>query len=152
MLIVLLSLFLGIVTGFLGQRSRMCFIGGIRDYFLVKDKELIKGLISFFSSAGITYICIGLISKLFISSSSLSVSNIYFPSFIDILLSKQGTISIIGGIGLGFFATLSGGCPIRHHVMAGQGRIDSILYLLGFYSGIFVFYFLILRYLSNLLY
>ena len=41
------TIFLGLIMGYLGQRARMCFIGGIRDYYLVKDTYLIKGLFTF---------------------------------------------------------------------------------------------------------
>lgn len=36
--------------GFLAQRSRMCFIAGIRDFILVRDKELLYGFISFLAT------------------------------------------------------------------------------------------------------
>ncbi len=45
------SVILGFVyfgIGYLAQRSRICFIAGIRDYILVRDKELLLGLFSFF--------------------------------------------------------------------------------------------------------
>ncbi|MCL2817464.1 MAG: hypothetical protein FWD39_03635 [Clostridiales bacterium] len=45
------SLAIGLVLGFLAQRSRMCFIGGWRDYFLVKDTYLLKGFFAFFAAA-----------------------------------------------------------------------------------------------------
>ena len=31
------TLMIGLILGYLGQRSRMCFIGGIRDFILVRD-------------------------------------------------------------------------------------------------------------------
>ena len=34
---------------------------------------------------------------------------------------------------LGFFATLSGACPLRQHVLAGQGRLGAWSFLAGFY-------------------
>ena len=39
------SMIIGLIGGFLGQRSRMCFVGGFRDFLLIRDKELLKGLI-----------------------------------------------------------------------------------------------------------
>ena len=41
------TLVVGVVVGYLGQRSRMCFIGGIRDVMLVRDGYLLRGLIAF---------------------------------------------------------------------------------------------------------
>ena len=40
----LASLVAGIIIGFVGQRSRMCFVAGIRDWILVRDSFLLKGL------------------------------------------------------------------------------------------------------------
>jgi hypothetical protein len=41
------TLVIGVVLGYLGQRSRMCFVGGIRDFILVRDTYLLKGLLAF---------------------------------------------------------------------------------------------------------
>ena len=38
------------LIGFLAQRSRMCFIAGLRDFILVRDRELLKGLFSFLAT------------------------------------------------------------------------------------------------------
>ena len=51
---VLGSLLIGLIAGFLGQRSRMCFIGGFRDFIIIRDKELLRGVIAFFASAWFT--------------------------------------------------------------------------------------------------
>ena len=45
------SLCLGLIVGYLGQRARLCFIGGMRDYHLVRDTFLIKGLLAFLVAA-----------------------------------------------------------------------------------------------------
>ena len=49
------SLAIGFIFGFLGQRSRMCFIGGWRDFFLIKDTYLLKGFLSFLISASVFF-------------------------------------------------------------------------------------------------
>ena len=38
---------LGLVVGYLAQRSRMCFVAGFRDFLLVRDKELLRGFFAF---------------------------------------------------------------------------------------------------------
>lgn len=48
---VIFSLVMGIIIGYMGQRSRMCFIGGVRDFIIVKDTFLLKGFISFLLTA-----------------------------------------------------------------------------------------------------
>jgi uncharacterized membrane protein YedE/YeeE len=152
MRLVIGSIFIGLVIGFLGQRSRMCFIGGFRDFLLVKDKELLKGTISFFVSAWLTIYILNLIGYLFpILKEITNVKLSNYPSISNAFLSKFGAISIIGGFGIGLFSTLSGGCPLRQHVLAGQGRVESIVYLTGFYIGIVTYYLLIVRFIGKLL-
>ncbi|SDF59439.1 hypothetical protein [Sporolituus thermophilus] len=55
MLTPFISLLFGFIIGYMAQRSRMCFIGGLRDYVLVRDTELLKGLFSFVLTAAILF-------------------------------------------------------------------------------------------------
>ena len=149
MLPVVGSLLIGLIIGFLGQRSRMCFIGGFRDFLLIRDKELLKGLIAFFVSVWLTIWILKLIGIVF--PTLFVITNVKYsayPSLLNATLSKFGIISLFGGLGIGFFSVLAGGCPIRQHVMAGQGRIGSFFYLAGFYIGIVVYYFILERLLA----
>ncbi len=149
MLLVIGSLFIGLVAGFLGQRSRMCFIGGFRDLLLIRDKELLKGAISFFASAWLTIWILYLIGRIFpFLQQYTDVRLTEYPRIIEAVFSKFGLISFIGGFGLGLFSTLAGGCPLRQHVMAGQGRVGSLLYLGGFYIGILIYYFFTVKIIS----
>ena len=50
-----ISLLAGIIVGALAQKSRMCFIGGWRDFFLIRDTYLLKGFISFLFTAVILF-------------------------------------------------------------------------------------------------
>ena len=34
------TLIIGVILGYLGQRSRMCFIGGVRDFMLIPARDL----------------------------------------------------------------------------------------------------------------
>ncbi len=38
---------IGLVIGYTAQRSRMCFIAGVRDYVLIRDREILYGFFSF---------------------------------------------------------------------------------------------------------
>lgn len=38
---------IGLVIGYTAQRSRMCFIAGVRDFVLVRDREVLYGFFSF---------------------------------------------------------------------------------------------------------
>jgi len=140
------SLIIGLVVGFFAQRSRMCFIGGFRDFLLIRDKELLKGLFSFFSTAWLTIWILKLIGQILPNLQNIvNVKYTNYPTFINAVFSKFGLVSIIGGLGLGLFSTLAGGCPLRQHVMAGQGRIGSIVYLVGFYVGIIMYYIFVVK-------
>ena len=54
-MISVVSLCLGLLIGALGQASRMCFVGGWRDFFLIRDKYLLKGFIAFFVTAALLF-------------------------------------------------------------------------------------------------
>jgi len=136
------SLALGIVIGYLGQRSAMCFIGGMRDLYLFRDTWLFKGLLGFL---------IGAVLGLAAFAATGSIQS--FPWFTakgataipgDVLGKKPGfaahaAVSVIGGIGVGFFSVVAGGCPFRNYVMAAEGNVTSMAYLLGMFAGA-VFY------------
>lgn len=55
MLVSFVSLLFGLIIGYMAQRSRMCFIGGFRDYILVRDTYLLKGVAGFFLTAVIMF-------------------------------------------------------------------------------------------------
>jgi hypothetical protein len=132
------TLVVGITLGYLGQRSRLCFIGGVRDYILVRDTFLLKGLIAFGLTAWVAFPVIGLLAG---SPSAISGT----PDALT------GVLTVIGGAGVGFLSTLANGCPFRQHVLAAQGAIDSMIYLAGFFAGAVIFHALTGRLLLHLL-
>jgi uncharacterized membrane protein YedE/YeeE len=156
------SICLGFIFGYLGQRSRLCFIGGMRDWVLVKDTYLIKGLFAFMMAA------VGGFVIFYFMSSAIKT----FPWFLNggaVFVKKWSTmgieaipgfmlpvpgdpitwspkvfshiiLAIIGGLGVGFLSVIAGGCPFRQHVMAAEGSRSAIVYLLGFAMGAIVFH------------
>jgi hypothetical protein len=121
------SLIVGITIGFVGQRSRMCFIAGIRDYVIVRDTFLLKGLVSFAVVAWIAFPLSGLIGGEFVGEFGRPVI-------------ETALLAIAGGFGVGYFSVLANGCPFRQHVLAGQGSTSSMVYLTGFLAGAFTFH------------
>ena len=114
MLAVVGSLLIGFVIGFLGQRSRMCFIGGFRDFLMVGDTGLLQGAIAFFASAWFSILLANGIGKLFpVLSDIMNVKYVMYPAFVSVVVSKFGFISLFGGLALGLFSTFAGGCPLR---------------------------------------
>lgn len=147
----LVTLGIGMVLGYLAQRSRFCLIGGVRDFLLVRDTELLKGALAFFVTAWLAFSLasvFGLVDfqapqlletvgsarsalPLPVAAGALQIPRINWQIWI---------LTAIAGIALGFLSTLANGCPTRQHVLAAQGIQDSAFYLAGFYFGVIVFY------------
>lgn len=123
----LASLTVGVVIGFVGQRSRMCFVAGIRDYIIVRDTFLLKGLVSFGLVAWIGFPLSGLVGGEFVGEFGRPVL-------------QTALLAIGGGFGVGYFSVLANGCPFRQHVLAGQGTGGSLVYLGGFFTGALTFH------------
>ena len=132
MMVSLSSLALGAVVGYLGQRSRMCSIGGLRDFVLVRDTGLLKGAIALLVSAWVAFGAVRLISGTDAGHGLIAAGT--SPSGL-----RAVAAIAIGAIVLGFVATLSGACPLRQHVLAGQGRVGAWSFLAGFYVAAVVY-------------
>jgi len=132
------SLVVGIVIGFVGQRSRMCFIGGIRDWILVRDTFLLKGLVAFVLVGWVLF-------PAFAALGGAAVPEFGRPGLRVVLL------TIAGGFGVGYVSTLANGCPFRQHVLASQGTGSSMVYLAGFFSGAIVFHTVVSRIIGEVL-
>ncbi len=137
------TLIIGIILGYMGQRSRFCTISGIRDFYLVRDAYRLKGLIGIIIGGILGFSIFNLVGGDFPGFPSLSEGlNVEPPILIP--------ISIIGGFGMAFFSTMAEGCPFRQHVMAGEGRISGILYIAGLVVGVIFFDIVIVPYLQLL--
>lgn len=123
----LATLVIGLILGYLGQCSRMCFVGGIRDFILVRDTYLLKGLVAFGLTAWIAFPLAALLSgtprTAYGASDAVTVA-----------------LTVLGGCGVGLFSTLANGCPLRQHVLAAQGVVSSLTYLAGFLAGAVIFH------------
>lgn len=132
MIVAFSSLGVGLIVGYLGQRSRMCSIGGLRDFVLVRDTGLLKGAAALLVTAWVAFGAIRVIAGTDAGHGLLAAGTT--PSGL------RACIAILAGaILLGFVATLSGACPLRQHVLAGQGRIGAWAFLAGFYLAAVVY-------------
>ncbi len=162
----LVTLGMGIVLGYLAQRSRFCLIGGLRDFILVRDTELLKGAIAFFITAWVAFSVASVFGWVDFQAPKLqetiqetgrpttasapvaqptargSVASTGLAQKITWTNWPVWALTAVAGIALGFFSTLANGCPTRQHVLAAQGIQDSVVYLGGFYLGVIVFYFI----------
>lgn len=132
MTVSLASLAVGVIVGYLGQRSRMCTIGGLRDFILVRDTALLKGAGALLLTSWIVFGALRVID-------GTSAGHGLIAAGTDPANVRAGLAILAGGILLGFVATLSGACPLRQHVLAGQGRVGAWVFLAGFYIAAVVY-------------
>ncbi len=120
------ALAVGLGVGFIAQRTRMCFVGGWRDVFLVKDFYLISGVIAFLIAALVVNYATG----------NFAVDGIYHWGFADQPVAHNDHLWNILGMGLvGLAATLVGGCPLRNLILSGEGDTDAGVTVLGYFAG-----------------
>jgi YedE family putative selenium metabolism protein len=120
------ALAIGIGVGFLAQRSRMCFVGGWRDLFLVKDDYLFRGILAFFVAALIANYAAG----------NFGAEGIYHWGFANQPIAHTDqTWNFMGMLLVGLAATLLGGCPLRNLVLSGEGNSDAAITVLGYVGG-----------------
>ena len=152
MIIGLASLIIGLIVGYLGQRSRFCTISGIRDFYLVKDPYRLKGLIGIFVGAVIGFTLVNLFGGNLQDFSRQGAFET-MPMLLD-GLNVQPLIliplSAVGAFGMAYFSVMAEGCPFRQHVMAGEGRLSGMLYIGGLVVGVIFFDIVIVPYLQLL--
>lgn len=115
---VWLSLGAGMLIGILGQRSRLCFAGGIRDFILMRDMHLLQGMFIFIIAVCIMNLVLGLFNP---GASPVAHAN-HIQNFLGMAL-------------VGLCAVLLGGCPFRQTIMAGKGSADAGMAFLGMLFG-----------------
>jgi YedE family putative selenium metabolism protein len=121
-----IAIIVGLVVGFLAQRTRMCFVGGWRDIFLVKDKYLFSGIAAFFIAALITNYAAG----------NFAAEGLYHWGFVDQPVAHNNHLWNFFGMSLvGLAATLLGGCPLRQLILTGEGDTDAGITVLGLFAG-----------------
>ena len=140
MIAPLATLVIGLLIGYLVQRSRFCSIGGFRDFFLARDTYLLRGFLGVLIGAAAGFIVFKLLGG--------KIEG--FPLGMDLPPAAALIAMIIGAAGLGFCSVLAGGCPTRQHVMAAEGKESAVFYLVGFYVGI-VYFFLVTSQFMNLI-
>jgi uncharacterized membrane protein YedE/YeeE len=132
MIVSIASLGVGLIVGYLGQRSRMCTIGGLRDFVLVRDTALLKGVGALLVSAWLVFGVRRLAGGSDAGHGLIAAGTT--PSGL-----RAVAALLAGGLLLGLVATLSGACPLRQHVLAGQGRVGAWAFLAGFYLAAVVY-------------
>ncbi|MCS7178669.1 MAG: YedE family putative selenium transporter [Anaerolineae bacterium] len=117
---ILISLAVGLVIGFLAQRTRFCTIGAWRDLLLMRHTHLLTGVGALFVVALFTNLALGQF-KLGFTAQPVAHSN-HLANFLGMALA-----------GLAFL--LAGGCPGRQLFLTGEGDSDAGLFVLGMIFG-----------------
>lgn len=117
---IYISLAAGAVIGIIAQRTRMCFVGGWRDLFLVKDTYLFSGIAAFFVGAILVNLLTG----------HVSIGTVGQP-----IAHTNGLWNFMGMVLCGLGCTLLGGCPLRQTVLASEGDTDAGVTIMGIIAG-----------------
>ncbi len=147
----LVTLAAGLIAGFAGQRSRFCSVGGFRDFLIARDTTLLLGVVALFAAAWLTFPLVEAFEtrphRRSWSRPRASVASTHWPSRTGggarTMAAGQAcslaAVIFVGGIGVGAVSTVTGGCPFRQHVLAGQGSRQAVFYLIGFYIAALAF-------------
>jgi YedE family putative selenium metabolism protein len=114
------SLVVGLLIGFLAQRSRFCTMGAIRDFVLFRQMHLLSGFIALIITAFVANFILGQFKPGFEGQPIAHTMHIW--NFLGMALS-----------GLAF--CLAGGCPGRQLFLAGEGDGDAAVFLMGMIVG-----------------
>lgn len=114
------SLVIGLLIGFLAQRSRFCTMGAIRDFVLFKQTHLLSGFI--------TLVVVAFINNLILGQ--------FHPGFAKQPVAHTMSLWNFGGMVLaGLAFALAGGCPGRQLFLAGEGDGDAAVFVFGMIVG-----------------
>ncbi len=117
---IIASLAAGLIVGALAQLTRMCMVGGIRDFILFKQSKLLLGFVAIFVAALIMNLITGKFKPGFEGQAVAHTNSLW--NFLGMLL-------------VGYATSLLGGCPLRQLVLSGEGNVDSVITVFGLIAG-----------------
>jgi len=113
---IAVSLIAGLLMGFLGQRSRFCTIGGIRDAVLIRNARLLGGAAAMTLGALAANLVLGQFRA---AAAGMPIAHSdHLWNFLSMALA-----------GLAF--CLAGGCPGRQLFLCGEGSTDASVFVTG---------------------
>lgn len=136
------TLVLGLIIGWLGQRSGFCSIGGIRDLMIFKQTRLIKGFIALIIAAFVGYLIFSLIwPEAYGGFFWVAQKGFTAIGGAPAVATITATVicMVVGGIFAGLIGVLVGGCPLRQLVMTAEGNLKAIFFFIGLLIGAVVF-------------
>jgi len=117
---LLVALAIGLLIGFLAQRTRFCTMGAVRDVILIRDTHLLSGLVALIVFAFLANLVFGQF-KFGYAAQPVAHSNL-LANFSGMVLA-------------GLAYALAGGCPGRQLFLSGEGDGDSAVFVLGMIAG-----------------
>ncbi|WP_457570436.1 YedE family putative selenium transporter [Desulfovulcanus sp.] len=115
-----ISLGVGLLIGFLAQKSRFCTMGAIRDLILFRQGHLFYGIVALIAAALVTNVILGQ----------------FHPGFVKQPVAHSMSLWNFAGMVLaGLAFALAGGCPGRQLFLAGEGDGDAAVFVLGMIVG-----------------
>ncbi|MBM3137533.1 MAG: YedE-related selenium metabolism membrane protein [Chloroflexi bacterium] len=114
------SLVLGLLVGFVAQRTRFCTMGAVRDVILMRDFHLISGVFALIITAIVANLALGQF-KLGYTAQPIAHSSLLW--------------NVLGMVLSGLAYALAGGCPGRQLFLSGEGDGDSGIFVLGMITG-----------------
>lgn len=118
--LVAVSLVVGLLVGFVAQRSRFCTMGGLRDLILFRHWHLFSGLLALLVAAFVTNLILGQFKPGFAGQPVAHTQSVW--NFSGMMIA-----------GLAF--ALAGGCPGRQLFMTGEGDGDAATFVFGMIVG-----------------
>jgi uncharacterized membrane protein YedE/YeeE len=138
----IVTLFLGLLIGWLGQRSGFCSIGGFRDFFMFKHTRLLYGYLALIIGGFIGYLLFSLITPTAFEGFFWLLKKGLMPvpgAPANLTVMAYIVLAIVGGIAVGLIGVLLGGCPLRQVVMTSEGNLKSLCFVVGMCIGAVVF-------------
>ena len=114
------SLGIGLAVGILAQRSRFCTMAAIRDVFMMRNLHLLSGVAVLVATALVANLVLGQFG-FGLTRQPIAHSN-HLWNFLGMVL-------------CGLCFAMAGGCPGRQLFLAGEGRVDSGIFVLGMVVG-----------------
>ncbi len=117
---LMVSLGVGLLVGFIAQRSRFCTMGAFRDLILFRQIHLLSGVIA-------------LVVIAFVANMVLGQFHAGFQN--QPVAHTMGVWNFVGMALAGLAFALAGGCPGRQLFLAGEGDGDAAVFVLGMITG-----------------
>jgi hypothetical protein len=138
----ILTLVLGLIIGWLGQRSGFCSIGGFRDFIMFRHTRLLSGFLALIFGAFLGFLVFKILFPAAFEGFFWLMGKGLAPvpgAPAGLTVTAYIILALAGGIAVGLIGVLLGGCPLRQLVMTAEGNIRSLCFVIGMCIGSVVY-------------